>query len=191
MADFVRYSNPHNHIRTPSRNTNSERGIMTTTAKPQKPAYSTTTPEPKVDYPTTKYVRKPFYVDAIQVTEDNLDLVAQWCKGSVQHLEDPNGVPTDHYVKVNVQRPLNEKQTKAYVGDWVLNASGSFKVYTQRAFDNSFQLDEPMTAAEFNQAVAETVPQVDPEAVATLVKAPAKKAAAKKAVAKSTDEAGG
>jgi hypothetical protein len=33
---------------------------------------------------TTKYVRKPFEVEAVQVTEENLEEVAQWCHGELQ-----------------------------------------------------------------------------------------------------------
>ncbi len=83
---------------------------------------------------TTKYVRKPFYVDAVQITTENIDEIAQWCEGEVQ--SDKDGTK---YVKVRVLRPLNDRQTKAYVGDWVLYAGTGFKVYTTKAFGNSFE----------------------------------------------------
>lgn len=83
---------------------------------------------------TTKYVRKPFYIDAVRVTLDNLYEVAAWCDGDIR-------TDSDHkkYVKVRVHRPLNDRQTKAYVGDWVLYAGTGFKVYTPKAFLNSFE----------------------------------------------------
>lgn len=82
---------------------------------------------------TMKYVRKPFYIDAVQVTAQNLQDVAAWATGEVR--TDTDG----QYVKVRVYRPLNDRQTKAYLGDWVLYAGTGFKVYNDKAFKNSFE----------------------------------------------------
>jgi hypothetical protein len=84
---------------------------------------------------TVKYMRKPFEVDAVQVTVTNLAEVAEWCQGEVL----AEGTPPAQYVKVNVERVLNDRQTKAFIGDWVLYAGQGFKVYTDRAFKKSFQ----------------------------------------------------
>lgn len=82
---------------------------------------------------TTKYIRKPFNIDAVQVTHQNMQEIAQWVDGQV--LQDELGP----YVKVRVHRPLNDRQTKAYVNDWVLYAGTGYKVYTEKAFKNSFE----------------------------------------------------
>ena len=87
------------------------------------------------------YSRKPFRVNAVQVTKDNLDEVAEWCKGTVEDREVKDGKGV--HVKVNVHRPMNERQTKAFVGDWVLESTLGLKVYTQRAFESSFELRSP------------------------------------------------
>lgn len=84
-----------------------------------------------------QYVRKPFYIDAVQVTEENLKEVAQWCMGDIRTEVREKGEVT--YIKVRVHRPLNERQTKAYVGDWVLYANKGFKVYTGQAFEKNFE----------------------------------------------------
>jgi hypothetical protein len=81
---------------------------------------------------TAKYARKPFEVDAVQVTAENIDAIAKWCQGEVQ-MDGEN-----KYIKVRVARVLNERQTKAYVGDWVLYAGAGYKVYTEKAFKKSF-----------------------------------------------------
>lgn len=91
---------------------------------------------------TTRYVRKPFYVDAIQVTEENIFEVAEWCGGSVRKTA-PKSAPAGDtgealYVKVNVAKPLNDRQTKAFVGDWILSAGNTYKVYSQKAFAGTF-----------------------------------------------------
>lgn len=94
-----------------------------------------------------KYIRKPFLVDAVQVTEENIHDVAKWCGGdvlsTVKTLRDENnkviGKTDANYVKVGVHRPLNERQTKAFAGDWVLKSESGLKVYTINAFDSSFE----------------------------------------------------
>lgn len=97
----------------------------------------------------TEYVRKPFVVEGVQVDATNIDEVAEWCKGEVT-LDIPaeEGKPEARYVKVKVHRAMNERQTRAYIGDWVLFSESGFKVYTTKAFDSSFQLKaEPKIAA--------------------------------------------
>ena len=101
-----------------------------------------------------KFVRKPFFIDAVQVTADNVEAVATWCQGEVRKFKDSKGKVTDEYVKVRVHRPLNERQTKAYVGDWVLYAGSGFKVYTVKAFNSSFEMcgiDEKQKLVELSE----------------------------------------
>jgi hypothetical protein len=87
---------------------------------------------------TTRFVRKPFYVDGIQVTASNMEQVAAWCAGDIQESPSKGGGKPASYIKVKVKAPLNDRQTKAYVGDWVLLANGDFKVYTHKSFVAAF-----------------------------------------------------
>ncbi len=86
-----------------------------------------------------KYARRPFYVDAVQVSEENMAEVATWCQGEVTQTPDDIGDPVRTFIKVNVRRPLTERQSRAFAGDWVLRAGSGFKVYTPKAFANSFE----------------------------------------------------
>ena len=97
-----------------------------------------------------RYVRQPFYVDAVQVTSANMEAVAKWCNGDVRTsskpdrdvqnaLEGGTGHTPERYIKVRVQRPANDRQTQAFVGDWILYAGTGYKVYTDRAFQKSFE----------------------------------------------------
>ena len=93
------------------------------------------------------YCRKRFDVEAVQVTPENMADVAKWCNGDVIQCgadgsDDLSTSADRDYIKVKVSRPLNEKQTRAFSGDWVLKAGTGFKVYTDRAMKNSF---EPVT----------------------------------------------
>lgn len=83
---------------------------------------------------TTRYARKPFEVDAVQVSAENFQEVAEWCGGEIKTF------PNEQFIKIHVPRVLNERQTKAYIGDWVLKAGQGFKVYTNKGFLKSFDL---------------------------------------------------
>lgn len=89
-----------------------------------------------------KYIRKPFEVDAIRVTEENFDQVASWCDGKIGSDSERGNRKCIH---VAVAHALNERQSRAFVGDWVLKASAGFKVYTNSAFEKTFDKlsDEP------------------------------------------------
>lgn len=94
-----------------------------------------------------KYIRKPFEVEAIEVTPENIQEVAAWCGGIIETDNEGPRTGDQEYIQVSVKKPLSPRQTRAYHGDWVLLATtndpqggpAGFKVYTPRAFVNSFQ----------------------------------------------------
>lgn len=94
-----------------------------------------------------QFTRKPLVVEGVQVTEENFQEVAEWCNGGSYN--EPKG----KYIKVDVQNPLTPRQTKAFVGDWVLKSNRGFKVYTETGLKNAFSEPEEETGS-------------DPEAVA-------------------------
>lgn len=91
----------------------------------------------------TKYVRKPLYVDAVQVTEDNFEDVARWCMGDITRndgADNPTyqGEPKAHHIRIRVHNPQSQRQTKAFVGDWILYTDRGYKIYTEKAFKDNF-----------------------------------------------------
>ena len=88
---------------------------------------------------TTRYVRKPFTVDAVQVTDNNLEQVSEWCGFDIR-TQKVNG-EEKRYIKVRVKNPQSERQTKAFAGDWILYADqgSGYKVYTNNAFLRTFE----------------------------------------------------
>lgn len=104
-----------------------------------------------------KFARKPFYVDVVRVTAENIEAVAEWAMGDVR-ISAENGEP---YIKVRVQRPLNERQTQAFVGDYVLYASTGFKVYNADAFAKSFEKVHILTPEQ--AAKAGIRPPIEPK----------------------------
>lgn len=107
---------------------------------------------------TQRYIRKPLYVDAVQVTEDNFYEVAHWCNGDIatdnpQFKERMGSAPVNQlYIRVRVHSPQSDRQKQAHIGDWVLYNNRGYKIYTDRAFQNSFD-EEP--SAAFKRAVDE------------------------------------
>lgn len=86
---------------------------------------------------TETYTRKSFDVEAVQVTDDNISEVAEWCGGEVRSTK--NDDEETSYIKVRVFRPMSERQTRAYVGDWVLYAGTGYKVYPPKPFEKCFE----------------------------------------------------
>lgn len=108
---------------------------------------------------TRKYIRKPLVVEGVRVTKENFAEVAMWCSGCIKWshdasklstVENPtNGTidpsagvdpidPENQFIEVEVINPHNTRQTRAFVGDWVLKSETGQKIYTDRAFCNSF-----------------------------------------------------
>lgn len=117
---------------------------------------------------TQKYIRKPLYVDAVRLTRENFDEIAAWCQGEILQEEAPS---RKRYIKIRVHNPKNARQTKAFVGDWLLYTERGYKVYTNKAFQSAFDMSQEeivpgVTAAEAveqiqNPAVMSTTPAVD------------------------------
>lgn len=97
---------------------------------------------------THKFARKTFYVDAVRVSETNIEEVAAWCESEIK--TDAEG---KRYIHIpGVYRPANEKQTQAYIGDWVLMTGTGFKIYVPKAFDRSFEKVKHLTRAQADEA---------------------------------------
>lgn len=82
---------------------------------------------------TESFAHTPLFVDAVQVTDENMADAAVWCEGTCTTNDEK--IP---YIKVDVIRPLRTRQTMAFAGDWILRTGTGFKVYTNNAFRKSF-----------------------------------------------------
>lgn len=87
---------------------------------------------------TTRYVRKPLHVDAVRITGGNFEEIAAWCQGEIQQDEVSDKGTGKKYIRIRVHNPKNPRQTKAFVGDWLLYTERGYKVYTNKAFHSSF-----------------------------------------------------
>lgn len=85
----------------------------------------------------TRFTRKTFSVDAMQVTAKNIFEIAEWCEGFVKRSEFDGVLKT--YVEVPVTVKNGVKRDKAFVGDWVTRTERSFKAYRNEAFKIAFE----------------------------------------------------
>ena len=93
---------------------------------------------------TQRYIRKPLYVDAVRVTAANFEEIAAWCQGEIQQEDAPGKNTSKKFIRVRVQNPKNPRQTKAFVGDWILYTETGYKVYTVKAFHAAFDKVEDL-----------------------------------------------
>ena len=84
-----------------------------------------------------QFRRKTFDVDAVQVTPDNIHDVAAWCGGDVR-TEQQKGKSVK-FIKVRVYKALDDEQTKAFVGNFVVYMGSGYKVYKYNAFMRTFE----------------------------------------------------
>lgn len=77
------------------------------------------------------YARKPFTVEAVKVTENNLDEVAAWCNGQAVKDAKP-------HVKLKDVHTREEKNTRAFPGSWILKSAQGYRIYGEKAFHACF-----------------------------------------------------
>jgi hypothetical protein len=125
---------------------------------------TTTINQKDCDMETQKFQKKPLIVEAIQVDEGNFLEVANWSQGTIRNVDgsevfteltDDPMPSSGRYIHVRVLNPMHDRQTKAFVGDWVLYAGRGFKVYKDRAFKGTFLPLEGTARDEAAQASKE------------------------------------
>jgi len=89
-----------------------------------------------------QYTRKPFPVDAAQLTLQNLHEVAEWCKGTIEYVPTKMlGTMTDlPVIKIQGQGDNRGKEFTATLGCYIVELKGSFRVYKPQQFESSFDL---------------------------------------------------
>jgi hypothetical protein len=84
------------------------------------------------------FTRKTFVVEAIKLTEENLNYVALWCRGTIAKTLDDAGTlyislphPSGSYTRDGV---------KAYIGNWIVHneKQKSFRPYDEGVFFHNF-----------------------------------------------------
>lgn len=81
------------------------------------------------------YVRKPFLIEAVEVTAENIGEVAQFV-GTLRKKE--NGTP---YIQVD--RRLVPSIFRVYPGFWMTRMDGNIRCYSKRTFQEQFIQSTP------------------------------------------------
>lgn len=95
---------------------------------------------------TQTFIRKPFDVNAVQVTLENAAEVAKWCKGKLGEADYKLMGQTVRLACVLVpgNGPKKGKMIEALVGSWVVEHNNNFRVYRANQFEQDFiQRSEP------------------------------------------------
>ena len=77
-----------------------------------------------------KHVRKPFFVEAVKITNENIAEVAEFV-GKLK--EKPNGEP---YIQVDRRKVPNVY--RVYPGFWMTRMQDHIRCYASRVFDDQF-----------------------------------------------------
>lgn len=93
-------------------------------------------------------IRKSFPVKVIKVTPENMEEVAEWCGGQIRYVTQKGTKNKVPFIQVKVQGTATPRQKTAFAGDRVLNMGNGFKVYTPKAFENNFTVDEGVTIVQ-------------------------------------------
>lgn len=83
------------------------------------------------------WVRNTFSVEAVRVTEENMQKVANWCDGRIYGRQNLNE-PLKLYVQFDAVGYSKHYAAKAFVGDWVIRVDGHFKHYTDNSFRRAY-----------------------------------------------------
>lgn len=93
-------------------------------------------------------------VEAVRISDDNLDEVADWCDGKVvenRYADDEGQHPLILLVRVGFGKGLS---APAEVGSWLVrNHQGIFKIFNDRAFTQVFEQVEATKSANIPSPV--------------------------------------
>ena len=90
----------------------------------------------------TTFIRKPFTVEAVEITDDNIIEVAKLI-GELRTKGDTPFIQLDRRLVPNVQR--------AYIGWFVTRLGENFRAYSPRVFNEQFTTYEPVASFVFEQ----------------------------------------
>jgi hypothetical protein len=110
-----------------------------------------------------KYDRKPFTVEAVQVTPQNAEAVAEWCGGKVETVATPMMGTKMDLPAVVVPGKGSAKDETAQVGSWVVKRKETYRMYKRQAFESSFQLHKELDDSPLPVVQDYPVPTVDSE----------------------------
>lgn len=92
---------------------------------------------------TTTFVRKPFIVEAIEITKENIADLAEFI-GDLEHKDD--GTP---YIQVDKAKVPN--MYRVYLGFWMTKMDNNIRCYSRRVFKDQFMQMTPLVQQYVDQ----------------------------------------
>lgn len=120
-------------------------------------------PETRSNMQIETFVRRPFDVNAVQVTPQNAHEIAEWCNGKVgtsDYKLAGTKVSLDT-VLVPGNGPNKGQMVEARIGSWVVEHLGNFRVYRKKQFEDTF-FTQPKAGNELLR-VEDLVEVIDPK----------------------------
>lgn len=89
------------------------------------------------------YTRKPFTVEAVEITEENIENVAKLIgvEGEVRDKDGAKYITVDKRIVPNIHR--------AFVGWWLTRMGDNLRCYSPKIFTDQFELASEAVAYEF------------------------------------------
>src|SRR5687768_5224698 len=89
---------------------------------------------------TQTFIRKPFNVNAVQVTPKNAAEIAEWCKGEVGQADYRVMGQKVKLICVLVpgNGPKKGQKVEALIGSWVVEHNQNFRVYRDQQLNEQF-----------------------------------------------------
>lgn len=87
-----------------------------------------------------KYVRKPFEVEAVQITEENIGEVAEHV-GELRYKDEKNNA--EPYIQVN--KRIVPNVFRVYPGFWMTRMGDNIRCYSPKVFKEQFTTSTPIT----------------------------------------------
>lgn len=103
------------------------------------------------------YVREPFAVEAVQITEENMEEIAKLIGLGIRVKNDVKYIALDRRVVPNISR--------AYIGWWVTSLSDNLRCYSPKVFAEQFMAipESNEISWSFNGELEDTSADFEPE----------------------------
>jgi hypothetical protein len=90
---------------------------------------------------TKLFTRKPFAVNAVQVTLQNIQEVAEWCNGTIEYRQTKmmNTTIDLPFIVLKGLSNTRGQDPEAAFGHWVVELKGKFRTYKPQQFETTFE----------------------------------------------------
>lgn len=117
---------------------------------------------------TQMFMSKPFEVNAVQITLENIDEVASWSGGTIEQM-------TVKLVGAETQLPCirldsrgnhRNPNFKACLGYWIVERKGNFRIYKPHQFEQAFDVrngESPFEVGDHVEVTNELVKVTSPK----------------------------